>query len=319
MWVKAHSRSAGFTVVELLVVIAIIGILMGLLLPAVQSAREAGRRTRCTNNLKQLHTAWMQHLAAHESYPSGGWGYGWLGDPNQPLGRKQPGGWNFSVLAYMEENVFELGVGKSGAAREDAFRTLLTSPIAVFHCPSRRAAKLYPQREFWVYSDPNDPGYIPMVAKCDYAANGGTDNNAPRAVVKGPNTIGGYRSYNFPDIKRCTGLHWWKSRFSPTDVRDGVSNTIMLGEKGYDPRFADSSNAGDPQNIYIGHDNDIARFAGPAFPLQPDRLAARPYWGFSGPHPGGCQFAFCDGSIRLVSWTVDQDVYGAMAHRKDGS
>ncbi len=80
----------GFTLVELLVVITIIGILIGLLLPAVQSAREAARRTQCSNNIRQLALAALQHETANRSLPSGGWGWGWVGDPDHGYGLGSP-------------------------------------------------------------------------------------------------------------------------------------------------------------------------------------------------------------------------------------
>ncbi|MFM8702528.1 MAG: type II secretion system protein, partial [Planctomycetia bacterium] len=90
----------GFSLVELLVVIAIISTLVGLLLPAVQAARESGRRTSCANNVRQLATACQQHLEAQGHFPTGGWGQEWGGDPDAGFGSKQPGGWHYSLLPY---------------------------------------------------------------------------------------------------------------------------------------------------------------------------------------------------------------------------
>ena len=92
----------GFTLVELLVVIAIIGILIALLLPAVQAAREASRAASCRNHLKQMGLAALNVESAHGHFPSGGWGWEWAGDPDGGFGDRQPGGWYYNVLAYLE-------------------------------------------------------------------------------------------------------------------------------------------------------------------------------------------------------------------------
>src|SRR4051812_22680085 len=87
----------GFTLVELLVVIAIIGILVALLLPAVQAAREAARRSECENHLKQLSLGCLLHKDTQKFLPSVGWGYAWVGDPDLGFGKTQPGGWHFNI------------------------------------------------------------------------------------------------------------------------------------------------------------------------------------------------------------------------------
>ncbi len=120
-----HHRSSeyGFTLIELLVVIAIIGILIALLLPAVQAAREAARRAQCKNNLKQIGLAWHSHHNAQKFFPSGGWSFGWTGDPDRGFGKDQFGGWAYNILPFLEEGVIhDLGKGLTGTDKEQGSR-----------------------------------------------------------------------------------------------------------------------------------------------------------------------------------------------------
>ena len=133
----------GFTLVELLVVIAIIGTLIGLLMPAVQSAREAGRRAQCANNVKQLATACLAHEEAQRHLPEGGWGYLCLGVPGRGFDPKtQPGGWIYNILPNIDQDPLWSGVGStSGSA--GAMLQLVTTALPVLNCPSRRRAVTY--------------------------------------------------------------------------------------------------------------------------------------------------------------------------------
>ena len=136
---RRRSRRFAFTLVELLVVIAIIGILIALLLPAIQAAREAARRTQCKNNLKQIGLAAQNHVNTQKFFPTGGWGYHWVGDPDHGYGMNQPGGWGFTLLPYIEESaIYNMGRGMTGTNKMAALGKMMATPAPFFCCPSRR-------------------------------------------------------------------------------------------------------------------------------------------------------------------------------------
>ena len=144
----------GFTLVELLVVIAIIGILIGMLLPAVQMVRESARRTQCSNNIRQISLAFQMHHNTFKFFPSGGWD--WFRPPNNAIGEAQHAGWGYQILPYVEAN----NVYDSNPL------TAIGSPNQVFFCPSRRSQQTV------VGEDNYFPRFnLPTVTRalCDYA------------------------------------------------------------------------------------------------------------------------------------------------------
>ncbi len=265
---KRFSRFA-FTLVELLVVIAIIGILIALLLPAIQSAREAARRTACANNMKQMGLALQNHIDAQKILPSDGWGWWWVGDPNQGFGAKQPGAWTFSLMPFMElQGVWANGKGLDGTNLLDAIRKTCKTYVDVYRCPSRRAStQLFRDNaDLIAYncSDHNDPERL--ITRGDYAANRGsitpvnwgqgngvygdecgpdkgssTDIYSNGAKMSWPKMSGTFLTYNedgtsMPGTSpRYNGVFLIHTAFAPKDITDGLSHTIAFGEKFCEP------------------------------------------------------------------------------------
>ena len=308
----AQSRPAfGFTLVELLVVIAIIGILVSLLLPAVQSARESARTIACRNNLKQVSIAWLLHESAHGHLPASGWSQRWTGDADQGFGRGQPGGWEYSILPYIEEPALhQLGANLAGEAKRLKATERMEKPVAVYHCPTRRATRLRPVGGFWFNA--ND---IQFNGKIDYAANGGT---VFFLVSQGPRTLEEAEHFAWPETTKATGLIHPQSAIELQEVADGTSQTIMIGEKYLNPDYYEHSrDHGDDEGAFTGFNADSVRWT------VPDRIPQRDTQGkmlpfrFGSTHSVGWHAAFCDGSIRPIAYATGMNVVMALTTRAD--
>jgi prepilin-type N-terminal cleavage/methylation domain-containing protein len=266
----------GFTLVELLVVIAIIGVLIGLLLPAVQMAREAARRSTCKNNLSQIGKAVLQHVEAQRCFPTGGWGWRWAGDPDRGFTKRQPGGWCYNILPYIEQtNLHEAGKGLPSAAKSAAGAQAAATAVAIFNCPSRRQPGRFtysppsPENQPFLNislnpsSDPNAPV---VIARSDYAICGGGRQRG--VTIDGPPTLadGDGAAYWTTSpakdiIRESTGVSFLRSEILPAHISDGQSNTYLAGEKYLDPLYYQSGQSqGDDQGWNMGYDRDIVRW-----------------------------------------------------------
>jgi prepilin-type N-terminal cleavage/methylation domain-containing protein len=180
--VLRRSCRRGFTLVELLVVIAIIGVLVALLLPAVQAARESARRIQCSNHLKQIGLAFHNHHDSLGHLPTGGWGWNYVGDPDGGFSENQPGGWTYNILPYIEQQALrEIGIGQMGPLKQAELARLVGTPIKFYHCPSRRPARLYP-----ITVQPVNAATVTQGAKLDYGARAPSSSRMLPTVCRTP-------------------------------------------------------------------------------------------------------------------------------------
>jgi prepilin-type N-terminal cleavage/methylation domain-containing protein len=296
---KRHSRSpGGFTLVELLVVIAIIGILVALLLPAIQAAREASRRSSCSNNLKQIGVALHNYHDTHNTLPAGF------------IYRTPNGvadwGWAVSILPFTENNALyeDLNPGETRltqyyfAGAPAASQALLQTRIKTYRCPSDVTRPLNNLQSFGGTNHFN-------LATANYVACAGT--TVPDADA------GGARRLRDPG-----GLFYGNSWLGFKDILDGTSSTIAVGERG-SVHFAAVWVGVGNNDSYAS--NGTARTLGRSsflwnFPQHSSENMGKP---FSSHHPGGLNFVMADAAVRFMSATTPQAVMNNLGLRADGN
>lgn len=303
------SRRA-FTLVELLVVIAIIGTLVGLLLPAVQSAREAARRSQCTNNLKQTGLALQNYHEARRQLPEG-----WLCNPDRSdAHHAEEGvgwGWGSRILPYVEENATFKSIDIK-APIASASSAVLVKVIPGFLCPSDASAgrpTFNPGEESGADNDHEHPDQTPgstTYARSNYVgmfgSNGWEDEDEDEdGTVDEPG-----EPYD------GNGMFFANSRMPFRHVTDGLSKTIMVGER--DSRIGGS--------LWLGMVEGLAEPIGRAVAHghhPPNGNPAEQHFGdISSRHQGGANVVFADGHCDFIAETVDGALFQKLCTRKGG-
>lgn len=300
----ASTTRRGFTLVELLVVIAIIGMLVALLLPAVQAAREAGRRAQCTSNLKQIGIALANYEDTFKTLPPGAF---W--QPSQNISR---GPVLVSLLPFVEQGPLYQAFNFNSPSTDGALlpgtsETVASVPVSIYRCPSDDSAATYYGRVPHNYSASRGPSDVFNNVNCSCPNPWQSLSMAP---LDDPNLFAG------PFTRVGASARW-------RDVTDGLSNTIFFGE--VRPRCSEHARNG------WAITNDGNGYCTTLIPINfdtcndssPDPCHRSCNWttevGFKSAHPGGAQFLLGDGSARFIHETIDHPlVYQALGAKNDG-
>lgn len=341
----AGRRQFAFTLVELLVVIAIIGILVALLLPAIQAAREAARRTQCTNNIRNLAQASINHHDAVRFFPTGGWGWLWVGDPDRGASRHQPGGWAFNIMPYTEENSAYKAASDGQpdlvtTQQKNAIREIVVRPLPLLACPTRRPGLPLPKPDAGpsgvnsiAYNSADNPSGANIAGRTDYSINCG--DVAKNEISVGPTSASGSLNAIENAFNWClsstgkvigtsgcssegTGVSFLRSEVATHHITDGTSKTYLIGEKYMSPDLYETgTDDGDNETWCTGYNND--NFRSTINPPRHDEVGYKNVRIFGSAHSAVFIMSFCDGHAESMAYDIDEKLHRSYGNRKDGS
>ncbi len=326
---QSPKRRLAFTLVELLVVIAIIGVLIALLLPAVQAARESARRTQCVNQLKQMGIALLNHENALGEFPTGG-SEPWHDQGDETVSFGKGYGWMVQILPFVENAQLQNISKGYGEGDRELDQIVRGTPVSLYFCPSRRGivvrstaasaedcsqgcalndyAAATPANVLSINNQTHEPWFWQGVAHGD-----------PLRIRSELRFEGVIYPSGYEGVVTRTGVG---EPSKSKDITDGLSNTMVIGEKRV---YIDRYELGDWHDDIgwtDGWDPDIMRYTGyepgPDI-VQPPR-AAPPGYGFrfGASHAAGFNATFADGHVTLIQYDIDLVVFNALGNRKDG-
>jgi len=292
--------------------------------------RRGGRTAPTTSN--RIGLAASNHHSALGRYPAGGWGYAWIGDPDRGNDWKQPGGWIFNLLPYIEqEGLHQLQAGKVDADKKAAASRMISTPLSMLHCPTRRPPRAYDTVTYRThFQRPKYAARTTHLGRSDYAANGGDVYTDPGREgtpwnATGPGT---YNQGVAPGAKAewdkiaavANGVVYAASEVGSRKVEDGTSNTYLFGEKYLNPdMYTNGVDAGDAESMYVGDNIDVSRWSGPwAGQPRQDRSGFSNWFTWGSAHPSGFNMVMCDGSVHAVSYSIDLEIHRRLGNRQDG-